>query len=86
LDQRGSSLLINALHPGGDRFGANEKPLGRLFERPPAGCLELEDREAFRGTVEGPLVGRDASHAGVFDAQLLTQQGILFLILIPLGA
>jgi hypothetical protein len=54
--------------------------------RPAAGCLEFEDRQTFRGTVEGAVMGRNAGHAGILDAQFLPQQRIVFLVPIPFGS
>jgi hypothetical protein len=86
LGQRISPALIQALHPGGNGLGADEKRLRCLFQRPTAGGPEFQDRQTFGGTVEGTLVGRNAGHAGVLDTQLLAKQCIVFLVLVPFGS
>jgi hypothetical protein len=78
LDQRGGSALVYALHPGSNRLGTDEKGLRCLFERPTTSSLEFQYRK--RGTIVGAMVGRNAGHAGILNAQLLPKQDILFLM------
>jgi hypothetical protein len=50
------------------------------------GRLEFEDRQTFRGTVKGAVMGRNAGHAGILDTQFLSQQRIVLLVPIAFGS
>lgn len=85
LHERGFALLIQALHPLGDRRGSQQESLCGPESGPSSRGLELEDRHAFGGRVVRALSRRDAGHASVLDAQLFAQQRELGLEAIVVG-
>ena len=67
LDERVGSLVVEALHPGGNRRRSDEESASRLRQRPAASGPEFEDRHAFGRRVVGPPLSGDAVHPGVLD-------------------
>jgi len=74
LDQGRRALLIYALEPASDRDGADQNGRGGLLFVPPTAGLELKDGEPVCRRVARAMTCREASHAGVLDAQFLAQQ------------
>ena len=64
LNDGPGALLIQTMHPRGDRGRRDEKPAGRLRQGPTAGCSKLEDGEPLDGWIVGPTLGRRSAPSG----------------------
>ena len=69
------SLFVETSRPRGDRGCGEQEGSGGLRRGPGASGLQLEDRKPFVRRVVRPRARRNALHACVLDANLLTQQG-----------
>ena len=65
--------LVHAPHPRRDGGRGQQKHPSRLLQRPAPRGPELEDAQALGRRVVGPPTSGDPRHAGVLDANLLTE-------------
>jgi hypothetical protein len=85
LDQGIRTLLDHAFEPGGDGFGRYEECLGCLLQGPIAGCPKLKDSHSLGRRVIWSSMRRQLCHAGLMDAELLTEQGDLLMGAVKIG-